>query len=190
MEEGDTVAIYLPMIPEAVVAMLSCARIGAAHTVVFGGFSDEALKDRILDAEAKLVITADGGFRRGKITHLKDAVDLAVISCPSVQNIITIQRTNSPVKMQNDRDHWYHQLMQNALPLCPPEKMDAEDRAIHSLHIRNDSKTERDRPYNGRYMVGATMTTRWVFDIKPSDIYWCTADVGWITGHSFVVLAH
>lgn len=187
VQKGDKVAIYLPMIPEAVVAMLSCARIGAIHTVVFGGFSAEALKDRILDAEAKVIITADGGWRRGKMIHLKEAADLAVKDCSCVQHMIVVKHAQHSIHMQEGRDHWYAQLMQNASPICPAEEMDAEDVLFILYTSGTTGKPKGIVHATGGYMLGATMTTRWVFDIKPSDIYWCTADVGWITGHSYVV---
>lgn len=184
--KGDRVAIYMPMIPEAVIAMLGCARIGAIHTVVFGGFSSEALKDRILDAEAKLVITADGGFRRGGVIKLKDAVDVAVVDCPCVQNVIVVKHAGQSVEMNLERDRWYAQLMEEADPVCPSEEMDAEDMLFILYTSGTTGKPKGIIHSVGGYMVGATMTTRLVFDIKPNDIYWCTADVGWITGHSYV----
>lgn len=175
------------MIPEAVVAMLSCARIGAVHTVVFGGFSADALKDRILDADAKLVITADGGFRKGKIIPLKDYADDALNGCPSVQHMIVIKHVDSLVQMKSGRDHWYHQLMATASDVCPPEMMDAED-VLYILYTSGSTGKPKGIVHTtGGYMVGTTMSTRWVFDIKPADVYWCTADVGWVTGHSYVV---
>jgi acetyl-CoA synthetase len=187
VQKGDKVAIYLPMIPEAAIAMLSCARIGAVHTVVFGGFSAEALKDRILDAEAKVVITADGGWRRGKIIQLKEAADLAVKECPSIQHMVVVKHTQQFIPMQDGRDHWYAQLMQDASSVCPAEEMDAED-VLFILYTSGTTGKPKGIVHTiGGYMLGATMTTRWVFDIKPSDIYWCTADIGWITGHSYVV---
>lgn len=187
VQKGDRVAIYMPLIPEAVVAMLSCARIGAVHTVVFGGFSSEALKDRILDAQASLVITADGGFRRGSIIPLKEAVDKAVVMAPCVKNIVVVKRTNQPITMREGRDHWYDQLIANADDLCPPEEMDAEDMLFILYTSGTTGKPKGIIHTTGGYLVGVAATTRLVFDIKPSDIYWCTADVGWITGHSYVV---
>lgn len=186
IQKGDKVAIYLPMIPEAVVAMLSCARLGAVHTVVFGGFSADSLKDRIQDAEAKLLITADGGFRKDKIIPLKETADLALEGCPSIQKVIVFKHTGQPVKIQT-RDYWYDQLMQNASVDCPPEVMDAEDELYILYTSGTTGKPKGIVHTTGGYLLGVTMTTRLVFDIKPNDVYWCTADIGWVTGHSYVV---
>lgn len=187
VQKGDRVAIYLPMVPEAAVAMLACARIGAIHMVVFGGFSSDALKDRILDGTAKVVVTADGGFRRGAIVQLKAAVDQAIQDCPSVQNVVVVKRTAQEVEMQEGRDLWYDQLMQDALCYYPPEEMDAEDLLFILYTSGTTGKPKGIIHSTGGYMTGVKATTRWVFDVKPDDIFWCTADVGWITGHSYVI---
>lgn len=187
IRKGDKVAIYLPMIPESVVAMLSCARIGAVHTVIFAGFSAESLKDRIQDSEAKLLITADGGFRKGKMTALKETADVALEGASFVQNVIVLKHTNHPINMQSGRDHWYDLLMRDAKPECLPEEMDAEDELYILYTSGTTGKPKGIIHTTGGYMLGVTLTTRWIFDSKPSDIYWCTADIGWITGHSYVV---
>ncbi|MBS0607212.1 MAG: acetate--CoA ligase, partial [Verrucomicrobia bacterium] len=187
IQKGDKVAIYLPMLPEAVVAMLSCARIGAVHTVVFAGFSAESLKDRILDAEAKLLITADGGFRKGKIVPTKAIADQALEQAPCVEKVVVVKRTEQPVNMVSHRDFWYGDLMHDAEPECPSAAMDAEDELFILYTSGTTGKPKGIVHTTGGYLVGATMSMRWVFDIKPSDIYWCTADIGWITGHSYVV---
>ena len=187
IESGDRVALYMPMIPELAVAMLACARIGATHSVVFGGFSAEALKDRINDAQAKAVVTADGGFRRGGVVELKRAVDAAVAECPSIDRVVVVRRTGSNVTMRPGRDHWYHELMQNASPVCEATPLDSE----HPLFILYTSGTT-GKPKGivhttGGYLVGTYITTKWVFDLREEDTYWCTADIGWVTGHSYVV---
>ncbi|MCE5294616.1 MAG: acetate--CoA ligase [Chlamydiales bacterium] len=185
--KGDTVAIYMPMIPEAIIAMLAAARIGAVHTVVFGGFSADALKERIIDAHAKVVITADGGFRKGGIIRLKDACDQALKDCPSVTHTLVVQHAGNDVTMTQGKDYWYHECMQNVAAICEPESMEAEDRLFILYTSGTTGKPKGIVHTTGGYMVSANRTTAWVFDLKPNDVYWCTADVGWITGHTYVV---
>ncbi len=184
---GDRSIIYMPMIPELPVAMLACARLGITHSVVFGGFSAEALKARIQDLGASVVITADGGWRRAKEVRLKDAVDEALAECPSVRDVIVCRRTGSAVPMQEGRDHWWHDLDRGASEDCPAVPLDSE----HPLFVLYTSGTT-GKPKGilhttGGYALQTTMTMKWVFDLKEQDIYWCSADIGWVTGHSYIV---
>jgi acetyl-CoA synthetase len=187
IQKGDTVAIYMGMTPELPIAMLACARIGAAHSVVFGGFSANALVDRINDAQCKAVITQDGSYRRGQEVPLKATVDEALPSCASVKTVIVYKRTGSDVKMKWGRDHWWHELMADASDRCEAEPLDAE----HPLYILYTSgstgKPKGVVHTTGGYSVGTYITTKWVFDLKDEDVYWCTADIGWVTGHSYIV---
>ena len=185
--KGDRVAIYLPMIPEAAVAMLACTRIGATHSVVFGGFSAESLRDRIVDAGARVVVTADGGYRRGAAVPLKPAVDEAVAGADCVEHVVVVRRTGESTHMMVGRDHWWHERMAGASATCPPAQLDAE----HPLFILYTSGTT-GKPKGilhttGGYLTHVATTTRAIFDLRDDDVYWCTADVGWVTGHSYVV---
>ena len=190
VKRGDRVAIYLPLIPELAIAMLACARVGAAHSVVFGGFSSDSLRDRINDAECNLLITADGGWRRGAIVPLKQMADEALKGTPSIQNVVVVKRLGegqAPLHMKEGRDHWYHALMQDAPYTCEPEKMDAEDLLYILYTSGTTGKPKGIMHTTAGYLVGTYATTKWVFDIKEDDVYWCTADIGWVTGHSYVV---
>jgi acetyl-CoA synthetase len=188
VEKGDRVNIYLPMVPEAAVAMLACARIGAAHSVVFGGFSSQALADRINDAEAKVLITADGGWRRGEVFPLKPQADEAVKMAPSVLHVVVVKRGNNEVSMINGRDHWYHDLVAEADPVCAAEPMASEQLLFLLYTSGTTGKPKGIMHTTGGYLTHVAYTFKYVFDHKPeSDIFWCTADVGWITGHSYIV---
>ena len=184
---GDRVAIYMPMVPEAVVAMLACARIGAVHSVVFGGFSAEALRDRINDATAKVLITADGGYRRGQILSLKHDADEALQGTPSIEHVVVFRRGVGQVHMKDGRDRWWHDLMDGSPDHCWPEPMDSED-LLYTLYTSGTTGKPKGIVHTtGGYMVGTYTTAKWVFDLKESDVFWCTADIGWVTGHSYVV---
>jgi acetyl-CoA synthetase len=189
VQKGDRVTIYMPRIPEIVFAMLACAKIGAIHSVVFGGFSTDALRGRIEDSASKLVITADGGYQNGKVVELKRILDEAIKSCPSVENVIVVKRVGHEVPMETSRDHWYHELC--VLPIangkCATEVMDAEDPLFILYTSGSTGKPKAILHTHGGYMVGTYSTLKYVFDIKDEDRWWCTADPGWITGHSYLV---
>src|SRR4051794_40791257 len=189
IRRGDRVAIYLPMIPEAVVAMLACARIGAVHSVVFGGFSAESLRDRINDAQAIALITADGGYRRGQVLPLKRFADEALAQCPSIRHCVVVARVGaeSGASMQERRDHWWHSLLERASSTSEPEAMDAEDLLFILYTSGTTGKPKGIVHTTGGYLTQVAATTRYVFDLKEEDVFWCTADIGWVTGHSYVV---
>ena len=193
VRRGDRVAIYMPLVPEAAVAMLACTRIGAIHSVVFGGFSPESLRDRINDAKAKVLITADGGYRRGQIVPLKRNADKALEECLTIEHVVVVQRRPGAVgdeafaTMREGRDHWWHRLMADASTKCEPAKMEAED-VLYILYTSGTTGKPKGIVHTtGGYLVGCATTTRIVFDLKDSDVFWCTADIGWVTGHSYVV---
>ena len=187
VRKGDRVNIYLPMIPEAAVAMLACARIGAAHSVVFGGFSAQALADRINDASAKVLITADGGWRRGEVFPLKPQADEAVANAPTIEHVVVVRRGGNPVAMTAGRDHWYHEMMATAAAVCPAEPMDAEHLLFLLYTSGTTGKPKGIMHTTGGYLTQVATTFKYVFDHKPEDVFWCTADVGWVTGHSYIV---
>ena len=188
VEKGDRVAIYLPMIPELPVAMLACSRIGAPHSVVFGGFSADALRDRIQDGDAKVLITADGGWRRGNQSLLKPAADVAVADCPSITGVVVVRRTESDISMTKGRDHWWHEVMEGADATCPPEPMDSEDLLYLLYTSGTTAKPKGIMHTTGGYLTQVAFTHQYVFDLHPErDIYWCAADIGWVTGHSYIV---
>ncbi len=190
VKRGDRVSLYLPLIPELAIAMLACARIGAIHSVVFGGFSAESLRDRINDSQCVLLITADGGYRRGNVVPLKKTSDEALQETPSIKNVVVVRRQRggeNTTSMTPGRDQWYHELMQKAGLTCEPEAMDAEDMLYILYTSGTTGKPKGIVHTTGGYLVGTYATTKWVFDLKEDDVYWCTADIGWVTGHSYVV---
>jgi len=187
VKKGDRVCIYMPMVPEAVYAMLACVRIGAVHSVVFGGFSADALADRIRDAGSCTVFTADESVRAGQYVGLKDNVDLALLQCPAVNTVIVVQRTEGEVRMQEGRDLWYHEVVQVASTDCPPEPMNAEDPLFILYTSGSTGKPKGVLHSTGGYLLQAAMTYRDVFDYRDGDVHWCTADIGWITGQSYIV---
>ncbi len=187
VQKGDRVIIYLPMTPEAAIAMLACARIGAVHSVVFGGFSSEAIKDRLNDSQAKLVITADGGYRRGAIVPLKKNVDEALKENPLVEKVIVFRRANDDISIKEGRDVWWHREMEYVDARCEPEALDSEDPLYILYTSGSTGKPKGILHTTGGYLLGVTITTKYVFDLHEDDLYWCSADIGWVTGHSYVV---
>ena len=190
VKKGDRVALYMPLVPELAMAMLACARIGAVHSVVFGGFSAESLRDRINDAQATVLVTADGGYRRGQIVPLKQMADEALKDTPSIQHVVVHRRSDDHAfhaHMQPGRDLWLHELMEDAAADCPPEPMDSEDMLYILYTSGTTGKPKGIVHTTGGYLTGCYATTKWVFDLREEDVYWCTADIGWVTGHSYVV---
>jgi acetyl-CoA synthetase len=187
VKKGDRVCIYMPMIPEAAYAMLACARIGAVHSVVFGGFSPEALKDRILDSDCQTLITADEGLRGGRSVALKDNADIALAKCPNVHTCLVVERTGGDIKWRDGVDVWYHELVETMSDQCEPEAMDAEDPLFILYTSGSTGKPKGVLHTTGGYLLGSAITHKYVFDYRDGDIYWCTADVGWITGHSYII---
>ncbi|MEA3019169.1 MAG: acetyl-CoA synthetase, partial [Actinomycetota bacterium] len=188
VKKGDRVNVYMPMIPELPIALLACARLGAPHSVVFGGFSAEALADRINDAQAKVLITADGGYRRGAAANLKANADVAVVSSPSIEHVVVVRRTGEDVHMEAGRDHWYHELIADADATCAPEPMDSEDLLYLLYTSGTTAKPKGIMHTTGGYLTQVAFTHKYVFDLhEDTDVYWCAADIGWVTGHSYIV---
>ena len=188
VEKGDRVCIYMPMILELPVAMLACSRIGAPHSIVFGGFSADSLSDRIDDASAKVLITADGGYRRGDHFPLKDTADASVSATSTIENVVVVRRTGQDVEWNETVDHWYHELMETASPHCPPEQLESEDLLFLLYTSGTTAKPKGIMHTTGGYLTQVAFTHKYIFDLQPeSDIYWCAADIGWVTGHSYIV---
>ena len=187
VKKGDRVCIYMPMIPEAAYAMLACTRIGAIHSVVFGGFSPDALRDRILDADCRTVITADEGVRGAKRIALKQNVDKALASCPAVSSVLVVRRTGADIAWSEGRDLWYHEATEQADDDCPPEAMEAEDPLFILYTSGSTGKPKGVLHTTAGYLLQATLTFKVVFDYRDGEVFWCTADVGWVTGHSYIV---
>lgn len=186
VQTGDRVTLYMPMIPELTIAMLACARIGAVHSIIFGGFSADAVADRNNDAQSKVVVTSDGGWRRGKEVPLKAAVDASLEKSPSVEKVVVVRRTGGDVDMVPDRDFWWHELMEGMSADCDPVQLDSEHPLFILYTSGSTGKPKGVMHTTGGYLLGTTMTSKWVFDLKSDDTYWCTADIGWITGHSYI----
>jgi acetyl-CoA synthetase len=195
MKKGDRVIIYMPMVPEAAIAMLACTRIGVIHSVVFGGFSAQSVADRIFDCQAKLVITTDGGYRRGAVVPLKKNVDEALTLkdaqgnslTKTIEKVIVLRRANNDVRIEEGRDVWWHREMDQVNADCPAEKMDSEAPLFILYTSGSTGKPKGILHTTGGYLLGAKLTTKYIFDIQETDVYWCTADIGWVTGHSYVV---
>ena len=188
VKKGDRVIIYMPMVPEAAIAMLACARIGATHSVVFGGFSAEAIRDRISDSQAVVVVTADGGYRRGSVVGLKKNVDDAIKDdAQTIRSVIVFQRTNQPVSMTEGRDYWWHQEVAKVNADCPPAALDSEHPLFILYTSGSTGKPKGILHSTGGYLVGAYTTSKYIFDLRDEDVYWCTADIGWVTGHSYMI---
>ena len=187
VKKGKVVQIYLAMIPELLISMLACARLGAIHSVVFSGFSADSLKDRILDSKSEFLITSDGSFRNGKVCPIKDNADAAIKACPSIKSIIVVKRTNNKIKMKKNRDHWFHELIENEKDFCKAEHMDSEDPLFILYTSGSTGKPKGVLHTQAGYLLYAQQTFKYIFDIRDEDIYFCTADIGWITGHSYIV---